>query len=134
MQLNESFPVSPQKIEELKKRILALGIRLDEVEEQFIRGSGHGGQKINKTSNTVHLKYPPHQLIVKVGASRERSLNRFLALRELVDKIEMKISPNTSKRIKEWEKIHKQKLRRARKFNKKELLNVVKESSVEIPQ
>jgi hypothetical protein len=42
---------------------------------------------------------------------RKRSLNRFLALRELVDQIEMKISPHTSKRLKEFERIRKNKAR-----------------------
>ncbi len=119
MQLNEIFPVSAGKIEELKKRIAALGISIEQVEEQFVRGSGHGGQKINKTSNTVLLKYPPQQIVVKIGSSRQRSLNRFLALRELVDQVEMRISPQTSKRLKEWEKIRKQKKRAWRKFQTK---------------
>ena len=66
MNLNERFPVSPAKLEDLKNRIRRLGIRLDQVEETFTRGSGHGGQKINKTSSCVVLRYPPLEMVVKM--------------------------------------------------------------------
>jgi peptide chain release factor len=115
MNLNENFPVSPGKIEALKERIARLKINLNLVEEQFTRGGGKGGQKINKTSNCVILRYPPLGLAVRMQKERQRSLNRFLALRELVDQIEMKISPETSPRLKEMEKIRKQKARRQRR-------------------
>ena len=85
------------------------------MEEQFTRAKGHGGQKVNKTSSAVILKYPPMELVVKMQRERSRSLNRFLALRELVDQIEIKISPATSQRLKEIGKIRKQKERRARR-------------------
>lgn len=104
-----NFPVSPTKIESLRKRIEQLHIQLNDIEETFTKGSGKGGQKINKTSSTVCLKYAPLNLIVKMSKDRSQSLNRFLALRELVDQIEMKISPQTSDRLREWEKIRKQK-------------------------
>ena len=115
MNLNEKFPVTDAKLKSLKERIQRLGINLNLVEEQFTRASGKGGQKVNKTSSAVLLKYPPLNLIVKMQRERQRSLNRFLALRELVDQIEMKVSPETSERLKEIEKIRKQKDRRARK-------------------
>lgn len=120
MNINENFPVSPAKIEELKNRIQRLNINLNEIEEQFTRGGGPGGQKINKTSSCVILHYPALDLIVKMQKSRQRSLNRFLALRELVDQIEMKISPGTSHRLKEFEKIKKQKARKTRRQKNKQ--------------
>lgn len=115
MNLNEKFPVSQGKIDELLRRIQGLGVDVKAIEEQFARGGGKGGQKINKTASAVILKYPPLDLLVKAQRERQRSLNRFLALRELVDQIEMKISPGTSRRLKEMEKIRKQKARRARR-------------------
>lgn len=115
MNLNEAFPVTEGKLNELKRRILALGIDLSKVGEQFIRGSGKGGQKLNKTASCVQLSYPPLNLTVKCQQSRQRSLNRFLALRELVDQIEMIQSPGTSRRLREIEKIRKQKDRRRRR-------------------
>lgn len=115
MNLNENFPVSPQKIQDLKNRIQKLQININEIDENFIRGSGHGGQKINKTSNCVVLSYPKLNLIIKNQESRQRSLNRFLALRELIDQIELKISPETSQKLKAIAKIIKQKKRRTKR-------------------
>ncbi|OGR84659.1 MAG: hypothetical protein A2901_07465 [Elusimicrobia bacterium RIFCSPLOWO2_01_FULL_54_10] len=120
MNLNEHFPVSQGKIDHLMTRIKTLGIVVGNIEEQFTRGGGKGGQKINKTANAVILKYPPLELMVKVQRERQRSLNRFLALRELVDQIEMKISPQTSGRLKEFGRIRKQKARRARRHHAEE--------------
>jgi peptide chain release factor len=111
--LNEQFDVSPGKVDALKDRIVRLGINVALIEETFARGSGKGGQKINKTSNKVQLYYPPMQLRVACQRERRRSVNRFLALRELVDRIEMKVSPETSERLKEIEKLRKNKARRS---------------------
>ena len=115
MNLNENFPVTSGKMQLLKERIARLQINMNEIEEQFTRGSGKGGQKINKTSNCVLLKYPRLEILVKMQQSRQRSLNRFLALRELVDQIEAKVSPQTSQRLKEFQRIQKQKDRRKRR-------------------
>lgn len=111
MRLNEDFGVAPAKLEDLKSRILRLRIDLAKVEESFSRGGGKGGQKINKTSNRVQLSYPPLELRVTCQRERKRSLNRFLALRELVDQAEMKVSPETSERLKEFERLRKNKAR-----------------------
>ena len=115
MNLNEKFPVSEGKVNQLLERIKRLGVDVGKVEEQFTRGGGKGGQKINKTSNCVILAYSPMDIAVRMQKERRRSINRFLALREIVDQIEMKISPQTSARLKEIEKIRKQKDRRARR-------------------
>ena len=111
MNFTEFSEITPAKIAALKERISRLGIDLKLIEEQFIRGSGHGGQKINKTSNAVLLKYPPLGLIVRCQRERKRSLNRFIALREMVDEIEVRISPETSERFKEIARIRKRKAR-----------------------
>lgn len=115
MNLNEKFPVSPGKIEALKERLKKLEIDPNRIEEQFARGGGPGGQKINKSSTCVILRYPPLELSVKVQRARQRSLNRFLALRELTDRIEMRIAPKESRRLKKIERIRKQKSRRRRR-------------------
>lgn len=119
MNLNESFPVSPAKVEELKDRIRRLGIDPAKIEERFVRGSGKGGQKINKTSNCVQLRYPPLDLTVRCQEDRQRSVNRFLALRELVDRVEMQVSPETSKRLREIEKVRRRKAKRSQRSEKK---------------
>ncbi|MDX6771138.1 MAG: peptide chain release factor-like protein [Elusimicrobiota bacterium] len=113
MRLNEDFGVSPGKLEELKARIARLAIDASLIEEAFSRGGGKGGQKVNKTANRVQLHYPPLGLRVACHRERSRSLNRFLALRELVDQVEMKVSPGTSERLKAVARLRRRKSRSA---------------------
>jgi len=119
MNFTEFTRITPAKVDALKIRIARLGIDLGLIEEQFIKGRGKGGQKINKTANAVLLKYPPLGLIVRCQRERQRSLNRFLALREMTDEIELRISPETSDRLKEIERLRKKKAARRRKSFKK---------------
>ncbi|KAI4258822.1 MAG: hypothetical protein LQ352_001033 [Teloschistes flavicans] len=65
-----------------------LVIKEDEIEESFLKGSGPGGQKINKTSSAVQLKHLPTGMVVKSQATRSRSQNRSIARRLLADKLE----------------------------------------------
>lgn len=113
LNLNERFDVRPKKLEALKERIARLKIDVAVIDEGFSKGSGKGGQKINKTASRVQLYYPPLDIRVFCQRERRRSLNRFLALRELVDQVEMKVSPETSERLKERDRIRKRKARRA---------------------
>jgi len=119
MNLNEKFPVSFHKVKELIQRIHALKIEPSQIREEFSCGGGPGGQKINKTANCVTLHYDPLNLMIRAQKARQRSLNRFLALRELVDRIEMQYSPRTSIRLKQISKLQKQKARRRRRSLKK---------------
>jgi protein subunit release factor B len=82
------FPVSEEKNRWLKERMEALGIHEKDIEEKFVRSSGRGGQKVNKTSTCVYLKHFPTGIDVKCMKERNQSLNRFLARRELVTRIE----------------------------------------------
>ena len=115
MHFTEFSEITAAKIDALKARIARLGIDLRLIEEQFVRGGGKGGQKINKTANAVLLKYPPLSLIVRCQRERKRSLNRFIALRELVDEIEVRISPETSERLKEIARLRKRKANKRQK-------------------
>ena len=119
MQLNECPDITPQKLTELRERIARLGISLAEIEEKFTRGSGKGGQKINKTSNCVQLSYAPLSLQVRCQRERRRSVNRFLALRELVDKAELILSPGTSRVLSARDKIRRNKSRRRQRHEVK---------------
>lgn len=92
-----------------------LQVRAEDVEEKFIRGSGHGGQKINKTSSTVHLKHLPTGIEVKVQKYREQSKNRLSAWKLLILKIEEQVKGKESKKAREIFKIRKQKARRSRR-------------------
>lgn len=72
----------------LRARFVSLGIKAGEVAEQFIRGAGAGGQKINKTSSTVVLRHLPTGLEVRCQRERSQSANRAIAWAELADKLE----------------------------------------------
>ena len=115
MNFPELSDITPAKAAALKERIARLGVDLRLVDEQFVRGGGKGGQKINKTANAVQLKYPPLGLVVRCQRERKRSVNRFLALRELVDEIEVRVSPGTSERLAEYRRLRRAKARRAGK-------------------
>ncbi|MBU2529409.1 MAG: peptide chain release factor-like protein [Elusimicrobia bacterium] len=119
MKFPEISAINPAKVQALKIRINNLDISLDLIEEKFIKGGGKGGQKINKTSNAVMLKYPPLKIVIKCQKERKRSVNRFLALRELIDRIEMKTSPETSLKLKKIEKLKKKKSAKKGKAAKK---------------
>src|SRR5258708_21953334 len=119
MNLTEGFDVSPGKVAELLARISALKIDPALIDEQFVRGGGPGGQKINKTSNCVVLRYPPLGLVVRCQRDRRRNVNRFLALRELVDQVEMKLSPRTSKRLQDIDRKRRNKSRAGRRARAK---------------
>jgi len=93
----------------------ALGIREADIEERFIKGSGRGGQKINKTSSCVYLRHLNSGIEVKCQQERSQALNRFLARRELCDRLEAQIKGEQSRREQEREKIRRQKRRRSRR-------------------
>ena len=75
----------PTQIEE---RLRALGVRRADVEEKFVRGTGPGGQKINKTSSTVWLRHGPTGLEVRCQRERSQAVNREVAWAELCAKLE----------------------------------------------
>ncbi|EXF78489.1 RF-1 domain-containing protein [Colletotrichum fioriniae PJ7] len=59
-----------------------------DIEESYLKGSGPGGQKINKTSSAVQLKHIPTGIVVKSQATRSRSQNRKIAREILAEKID----------------------------------------------
>lgn len=75
---------------QIDERLAAVGARVDEVEERFVRGSGPGGQKINKTSSTVWLRHRPTGIEVRCQRERSQTANRALAWQELCEKLEFR--------------------------------------------
>jgi protein subunit release factor B len=110
-----AFPVSPEKEGQLTQRMAALGVREADVEESFVRSGGHGGQNVNKTSTCVMLLHRPTGLQVKCQATRQQGLNRFIARRLLLDKIEALKRGYVAAQRAEIEKIRRQKRRRSRR-------------------
>lgn len=99
----------------------ALGLRDADFDERFIRSGGAGGQNVNKVSTCVVLRHTATGLEVKCQKERSQALNRFLAKRQLVDKIEALKRGEKEVRQKEFEKIRRQKRRRSRRAKEKML-------------
>ena len=57
MKFPDEANVSADKKAGLRERLVRFGIDLAAVEEQAVKGSGPGGQKMNKTSSGVLLRY-----------------------------------------------------------------------------
>lgn len=113
------MPVSSDKVQILIDRMHALGVTESEFKESFIRSSGPGGQKINKSSSCVYLIHLPTGLSVKCQRERSQSLNRFLARRLLLDKIEKKQKGFIAQEKGKLEKIRRQKRKRSKKAKEK---------------
>lgn len=122
------MPLSKEKKSDLEERMEKLKIFEDDLIEKFILGSGSGGQKVNKTSSCVYLKHLPTGIEVKCQQARSREMNRFLARRELCEKISHQIHQEKTKRQKEIEKIRQQKKRRSRRLKQKILKEKKKHS------
>lgn len=113
--------VSPEKQEALKARMEKLGINEADIIEKFVRSRGKGGQKVNKVSTCVYLKHLPTGIEVKMQKERSQALNRFLAKRLLVEKIEAVMLGQESEKKKEIEKIRRQKRKRSKRAQEKML-------------
>ena len=92
-----------------------LGVRERDIEEQFVRSSGAGGQKVNKVSTCVLLHHRPSGVRVKCQKERSQALNRFLARRILLDKIEVKLKGANTAEEQKIAKIRRQKRKRSRR-------------------
>ncbi|GFE56137.1 peptide chain release factor-like protein [Geobacter sp. AOG1] len=112
------FAVSEEKNRWLRERMAELGLREEDMEERFVRSSGAGGQHVNKTATCVWLRHRPTGLEVKCMAERSQSLNRFLARRELAEKLAAFNGLPTTKDDKA-DKLRRQKARRKRKATTK---------------
>ena len=115
------FPVSTEKEKQLLALMQALGIREEEIEEQFVRSSGAGGQKVNKASTCVVLYHPPSGVRVKCQRERSQALNRFLARRILVEKIAANVRGAKTAAEQEIAKIRRQKRKRSQRAKLKML-------------
>lgn len=104
---------------QIVERLIAVGVRTADVEERFVRGTGPGGQKINKTSSTVWLRHGPTGVEVRCQRERSQAANRELAWLELVGRLEARaraatdavVDARESERRRTRQKSHGQKVR-----------------------
>lgn len=64
-------------------------LKEEDLEEHFTRGSGPGGQAVNKTSNCVLLRHIPTNILVKCHTHRVASRNRVEARKILLEKLDV---------------------------------------------
>jgi protein subunit release factor B len=119
---------SLEKIAALEARMMGLGITDDTLLEKFIQGSGSGGQKVNKTASCVYLKHLTSGIEVKCQQQRSRELNRYIARRELCERLEEIRDGKKSARTQAREKIRRQKRRRSRRSKNRMLDDKSKQS------
>jgi len=113
--------ISPETIERIRALMDEASIHEEDLEESFILGGGPGGQKTNKTSCVVRLSHGPSGVAVKVGESRSRETNRWLARRMLAETILEREHRRKSEARQKAEKIRRQKRRRSRRQKQKML-------------
>src|SRR3989441_8752534 len=109
-----TFAVSPEKEDQLARRMAALGVSESDLDETFVRSGGHGGQNVNKTATCVMLLHRPTGLQVKCQSTRQQGLNRFVARRLLLDKIESLHQSRLKAERERLEKLRRQKRGRSR--------------------
>jgi protein subunit release factor B len=115
------MPVSLEKEKDLLERMNRLGISEGDLQETFIRSSGPGGQKVNKTATCVYLFHVPSGMSVKCQETRSQAMNRFLARRILLDRMERLQKGQAGAERKRIEKLKRQKRKRSKRAQEKVL-------------
>ena len=116
-------PITSEKLTAMEERMAVLGITQGDLLEKFVRGSGAGGQKINKTSSCVFLKHLPSGVCIKCQMDRSREINRFLARRELCEQLESIRDGKATAKTQAIEKMRRQKRRRSRRSKQRSIVD-----------
>ena len=113
------FPVSPQKQAELERLMARLGVSAADLEEHFIRSGGPGGQNVNKVATCVVLRHRPSGLEVRCQRERSQALNRFLARRLLLERLDAIRRGAQSAEAQRINKLRRQKRKRSKRTREK---------------
>ena len=124
----QALPVGSDKQKELARRMEAFGVREVDIEETFVRSGGHGGQNVNKAATCVMLLHRPTGLQVKCQMTRQQGLNRFLARRLLLDKIEQRRTGQVASVRDRIERIRRQKRKRSQRAKERMLADKARRS------
>jgi peptide chain release factor len=99
-----------------------------DLEEQFSRASGPGGQNVNKVSTRVTLRHIPTNLSVTVQDARSQAANRQLARERLLALIQEQARDAQKRARQEREKLRRQTAERPR-FLKRALVEAKRKRS-----
>lgn len=121
--------ITPEKWEKLHNRMEKLNILEHDLAEHFIRGSGKGGQKVNKTSSCVQLSHAVSGIEIRCQKTRSQADNRYWARTELCSRIEEQVLGEKSKKQQAFEKVRRQKRRRSRRAKARMLDDKTKQGS-----
>lgn len=91
----------------------------DEVKHVFLKGSGPGGQKINKSTSAAQVTHLPTGLVVKSQATRSRTQNLKIARQILAEKIEAREKGEESRAAKKAELKQRRKASAGKKSRRK---------------
>uniref|UniRef100_A0A2K6PCW0 Mitochondrial translation release factor in rescue n=1 Tax=Rhinopithecus roxellana TaxID=61622 RepID=A0A2K6PCW0_RHIRO len=134
--LSPETAVTPVQMAGKKDYPTLLSLDENELEEQFVKGHGAGGQATNKTSNCVVLKHIPSGIVVKCHQTRSVDQNRKLARKILQEKVDVFYNGENSPVHKEKQEAAKKKQERKKRaketLEKKKLLKELWESSKKV--
>ncbi|KAL4253979.1 Mitochondrial zinc maintenance protein 1, mitochondrial [Abortiporus biennis] len=116
---NSNIPRYYSQLKKVAKERKIPELREDDLEESFVRGSGPGGQSINKTENNVQLLHKPTGIRVSCQETRSLNTNRMLARRLILDKLDQIENPGLSKQELQRAKQIERERRRRKKAKKK---------------
>lgn len=121
--LHATYPYckSERMIEDpiLQARMAALGLVEEDLVERFVKGSGPGGQKINKTASCVFLKHVRSGVEVKCQDGRSLQDNRVEARQRLCEALEKKAMERKQNQAQQRAKTRFQKRKRSVRQKKK---------------
>jgi len=124
---SSSIPKYYSQLKKAHQRRKIPELNEDDLEESFVRGSGPGGQSINKTENNVQLLHKPTGIRVSCQDTRSLQLNRMYARRLIMQKLDKIENPGLSKEEMKRAKQIERERRRRKKAKKRDMERKQKE-------